>query len=101
MEELLECKLHGLDVIDLLSFFEREQGKLPLDILCPDWLIYSDGFERGAFRDVSKRFFDISASLLILAITWPFMLFGALALTFEEGRAAPLLYRQDKGRLPW
>ena len=94
LEQLLECKLHGLDVIDLLSFFEREQGKLPLDILRPDWLIYSDGFERGAFRDVSKRLFDIVASLLILAITWPFMLLGALAIKLEEGFAAPVFYRQ-------
>lgn len=94
LEELLECKLHGLDVIDLLSFFEREQGKLPLDILRPDWLIYSDGFEKGAFRDVSKRMFDIVASILILAITWPFMLLGALAIKLEEGFAAPVFYRQ-------
>lgn len=94
LDELLECKLHGLDVIDLLSFFEREQGKLPLDILRPDWLIYSDGFERGTFRDVSKRFFDIAASMLILAITWPFMLLGVLAIKLEEGLTAPVLYRQ-------
>ena len=91
---MLECKLHGLDVIDLLSFFEREQGKLPLDILRPDWLIYSDGFEKGAFRDVMKRLFDIGASLLILLITWPFMLLAVIAIKFEEGRHAPVFYRQ-------
>jgi len=70
-EQLLDCKLHGLDVIDLLSFFEREQGKLPLDILRPDWLIYSDGFQRGAFRDITKRLFDVVASALILLVAWP------------------------------
>lgn len=96
IEELLECKLHGLDVIDLLSFFEREQGKLPLDILRPDWLIYSDGFERGAFRDVIKRLFDILASVFILAITWPFMLVGAVAIKLEDGLTAPVLYRQTR-----
>ena len=94
LEELLECKLHGLDVVELLSFFEREQGKLPLDILRPDWLIYSDGFERGAFRDVTKRLFDVFASLAILAITWPFMVLAALAIKLEDGRGAPVLYRQ-------
>lgn len=94
LEELLECKLHGLDVIDLLSFFEREQGKLPLDILRPDWLIYSDGFDKGAFRDVMKRLFDIGASLLILLITWPFMLLAVVAIKIEEGLDAPIFYRQ-------
>ena len=96
LEELLECKLHGLDVIDLLSFFEREQGTLPLDILRPDWLIYSDGFERGAVRDISKRAFDIVASMLIIAITWPFMLLGMIAIKLEDGLHAPVLYRQTR-----
>ena len=94
LEELLECKLHGIDVVELLSFFEREQGKLPLDILRPDWLIYSDGFERGALRDIMKRLFDILASVSILAITWPFMVLAAVAIKLEDGPHAPVLYRQ-------
>ncbi len=96
LNDLLDCKLHGIDVIDLLSFFEREQGKLPLDILRPDWLIYSDGFQRGILRDVFKRMFDIFASLLILSITWPFMALAVVAIKAEEGRQAPLLYRQER-----
>ncbi len=94
LDELLECKLHGLDVIDLLSFFEREQGKLPLDILRPDWLIYSDGFARGAFVDITKRMFDVIASGLIIAITWPFMLLAAIAIKIEDGPSAPIMYKQ-------
>ena len=94
LDELLECKLHGLDVIDLLSFFEREQGKLPLDILRPDWLIYSDGFARGAFVDITKRMFDVVASGLIIAITWPFMLLAAIAIKIEDGPSAPIMYKQ-------
>jgi len=94
LEELLKCKLYGIDVIDLLGFFEREQGKLPLDILRPDWLIYSEGFEKGALRDVMKRLFDIGASLMILAITWPFMLLAAIAIKVEDGLKAPILYHQ-------
>ena len=94
LEELLECKMYGIDVIDLLSFFEREQGKLPLDILRPDWLIYSDGFNKGALRDVSKRIIDVLASLLILCITWPFMLAAAIAIKCEDGWNAPVFYGQ-------
>ncbi|MDB3935223.1 TIGR03013 family PEP-CTERM/XrtA system glycosyltransferase [Granulosicoccus sp.] len=94
LEQLLECKVHGLDVIDLLSFFEREQGKLPLDILRPDWLIYSDGFRRGTFRDITKRLFDILASALIILITWPFMLLAVFAIKIEDGLNAPVFYRQ-------
>ncbi len=100
LDQLLKCKLYGIDVIDLLGFFEREQGKLPLDILRPDWLIYSDGFDRGAFRDVSKRVFDVLASALILMITWPFMLLAILAIKIEDGINAPIFYGQTRvGRL--
>ena len=81
-------------MVDLLSFFEREQGKLPLDILRPDWLIYSDGFERGAFRDVMKRLFDVLASVAILLLTWPFMVLTAIAIKLEDGWSAPVFYRQ-------
>ena len=42
LKQLLDVKQHGPDVIELLSFFEREQGKLPLDIPRPEWLIYSE-----------------------------------------------------------
>ncbi len=94
LDELLDCKLIGIDVIDLLGFFEREQGKLPLDILRPDWLIYSEGFDSGAIRDVSKRFFDVFASLLILLITWPFMLLAIIAIKLEDGLSAPVFYGQ-------
>ncbi len=96
MDQLIECKLHGIDIIELLGFFEREQGKLPLDIMRPDWLIYSDGFEGGAFRDTSKRLFDVAASTFILLITWPFMLFAIIAIKLEDGKDAPIFYGQTR-----
>ncbi len=94
IDELLECKLSGVDVIDVLTFFEREQGKLPLDIMKPDWLIFSDGFDQGALRDVFKRSFDITVSALILSITWPLIAFAAIAIKLEDGWSAPIIYRQ-------
>ena len=43
-----------------------------------------------------KRSFDIIASMLILAITWPFMLFAFLAIKLEDGWDAPVIYQQDR-----
>jgi len=96
MEELLSCRLHGVEVIDVLGFFEREQGKLPLDLLRPEWLVYSDGFARTGFQDLTKRLFDIVASLLILMITWPFMVFAFIAIKIEDGMDAPIFYQQTR-----
>ena len=94
IEELLECKLSGVDIIDILTFFEREQGKLPLDILKPDWMIFSDGFNQGAMRDVFKRAFDMTVSACLLLLTWPLMLLAVIAIKLEDGLGAPVIYRQ-------
>lgn len=96
LDELLRCKLNGVEVTDILGFFEREQGKIPLDIMRPDWLIYSDGFDKSALKAIMKRIFDILASTLILALTWPFMLLAAIAIKLEDGISAPILYRQER-----
>ncbi len=96
MEELLSCRLHGFDVIDVLGFFEREQGKLPLDLLRPEWLVFSDGFARSGFQDLTKRLFDILASAAILAITWPFMVLAIIAIKLEDGWDAPIFYQQTR-----
>ncbi len=94
LSELLECKLHGLAVTDLLAFFEREQGKIPLDIMRPDWLIYSDGFDQSAVRDVAKRIFDVIVSGVLVLLTFPLMILAALAIKIEDGWRAPIFYHQ-------
>jgi sugar transferase (PEP-CTERM system associated) len=94
MEELLECKLEGINVVDLSSFFERETGHVQLDSLNPSWMVFSDGFCRSSTRNVMKRAFDIAASTLLLVVTLPVMAITALLIYLETGR--PILYRQAR-----
>ena len=98
VHELLDCKMSGVDVIDLQAFFERETGKIKLDILNPSWLIFSDGFNQS---DLPKRLFDILVSLSLLAITWPFMLLVALAIVLESGGRGPVFYKQVRVGQHW
>ena len=44
IDELVECKINGIRVVDLLTFFEREAGQIRIDIMDPTWLVTSDGF---------------------------------------------------------
>lgn len=90
--ELLECKLEGINVIDLPSFFERETGDVPLDSLSPSWLVFSDGFCRSSYRNAVKRVFDLVISVVLLVITAPLMALTSLCIAFETGM--PILYRQ-------
>jgi len=94
VEEILECKMNGVNVVDLLTFFERQTGKVRNDILQPAWMIYSDGFSQGVLRDLGKRLFDIVVSLAVLTITSPIMLLTALAIWVESGFKGPVIYRQ-------
>ena len=91
---LIEARLGGIDIIELVDFLERETGKVRLDVLNPSWIIFADGFRRTAWRQISGRIFDVSVSLLLLALVWPVMLLAMLAIKLEEGPAAPVLYRQ-------
>ena len=96
MDDLLDLKLNGVDVVDVMTFFEREMGKIETQMLYPGWLIFSEGFDRGVVRNLSKRVFDISASLVLMLLTWPVMLATMLAIRLEDGAAAPFLYTQRR-----
>jgi sugar transferase (PEP-CTERM system associated) len=94
MEELLECRLDGLEIIELVSFLERETGKVRLDVLNPSWMIFSEGFRQGRVHSSLERTFDVIASLVLLIVALPFMLLTALAIKLTEGPRASVFYRQ-------
>lgn len=94
IDDLLSCKMDGITVLDIQKFIEREARRIEVEILNPGWLLFDDGFKSHAVYAVFKRLFDLAASLLILAVTWPFMLATALAISIEEGFKSPKFYKQ-------
>lgn len=94
MDQLLECRLDGLEIIELITFLERETGKVRLDVLNPSWMIFSEGFRQGRIHGTFERAFDVLASLLLLVVALPFMLLTALAIKLTEGPRASIFYRQ-------
>jgi sugar transferase (PEP-CTERM system associated) len=92
VEQLLSCRLSGIEVIDLVEFLERETGKVDVKLLNPSYIIFAPGFSRSVWRQFNARALDIVGSLTLLLISWPFMLLAALAIYIEDGR--PVLYRQ-------
>ena len=94
VHDILDCKMGGVDVVDLLTFFEREVGKIKLDVLDPSWMFLSDGFRGGTVRVYLKRVFDIVLALVLLPFLLPLMLLVAIAVFVEGGFRGPILYRQ-------
>lgn len=94
VQELLECKLRGVRITELSSFFERENGHLQLDSMNASWMILAEGFHQGIVRDTIKRLFDLVVSSAMLTATLPIMLFTALLIKLES--PGPVLYRQER-----
>ncbi|HPI59033.1 TIGR03013 family XrtA/PEP-CTERM system glycosyltransferase [Zoogloea sp.] len=94
LRELLDCKMAGIKVLDLSSFFERVRGQVRIDSLRASWLIYGEGFRQGWSRTLVKRIFDIVASLILLILAAPVMVLAALLIVIEDG--APVFYRQER-----
>jgi sugar transferase (PEP-CTERM system associated) len=91
-DELLECRLRGIRVTDLLTFLERESGRVSVELMHPSWLIFSDGFRCDFLRLATKRAFDVLVSLAILLAAAPVALAAAVAIWLED--RGPILYRQ-------
>ncbi len=96
IDDILDCKMNGVDVIDLAEFFERQSGKIKLDALHPSSMIFSDGFSNAVLKNYRKTAFDMAVSLLLLLVVWPFMAATALAIWLEAGGRGPIFYRQER-----
>ena len=96
VQELLNCKLHGIDVLDLLEFLERESGKIRVDLLNPSWLTLSSGFKINKTREATKRIIDFIVSAIALLFVWPIFILVAAAIKIEDGLGSPVLYRQKR-----
>jgi sugar transferase (PEP-CTERM system associated) len=95
LKDLLRIKTKGVHVNDFSSFLERETGRVDLDTVNPSWLIFSDGFSSGRMvSSAVKRVFDIAASLVLLAFTFPIILVFALIVKLDS--TGPAFFRQDR-----
>jgi len=92
--DLLKCKLSGVAVVDLLTFLERETGKVKVDLMNPAWLIFSDGFQVAQRSRVATRVLDIAAAVVLLVAACWAMVIVAVLIVITDGR--PVLYCQRR-----
>ncbi len=94
MNDLLECRIGGVPIMDLAYFYERTKAEVPVDSLKASWLVYGDGFVQGHARELTKRLFDIVSSSVLLILGAPVMLMTALMIKLDS--PGPILYRQER-----
>jgi lipopolysaccharide/colanic/teichoic acid biosynthesis glycosyltransferase len=96
MQQLLACKLAGIDVVDSVYFCERELRKMKLNAMELGWLIFSNGFGPTRHQRLGKRFFDLSLATLCLLITLPIWCFVLLTMVARRGFTKPIFAREHK-----
>jgi sugar transferase (PEP-CTERM system associated) len=96
LADLLECRLGGMDITDLVTFLERETGRVRVDLMSPGWVIFGGGFRRDTLRRFVARMVDLIASVIIVLISLPVMLLTAIAIKLEDGIKSDVFYRQAR-----
>jgi len=93
-EELLKCKVRGINIIDGESFYERITGKLLVEKINPSWLIFADGFVKSKVSRAVKRLVGLLLSTLMLVLLSPLILLVAIAIKLDSPGAA--LFSQER-----
>ncbi len=96
VEELLDCKMRGITVLDLPSFFEKEAACIRIDLVTPGWLLTASGFRGRGLGHYGKRAFDLLAAAIGVVLASPLMLATALAIRWEAGWRGPVFYHQTR-----
>lgn len=92
--ELLRVKASGLPVVDFATFWELETGRIDLQSLHPEWLLFGPDLRGSAGFLFCKRVFDVLFAGLMLALTlWLFAVMAALVKATSPG---PAIYRQER-----
>lgn len=93
-DQLLNCKVKGISIIDGESFYERITGKILVEKINPSWLIFSDGFKKSNANKIIKRFTGLLLSSTMLVCLFPFMLLVAIAIKLES--RGPVIFSQER-----
>ncbi|GAB6094596.1 TIGR03013 family PEP-CTERM/XrtA system glycosyltransferase [Desulfatiferula olefinivorans] len=94
LDELLTCRVEGLEIVEGNSFYEMLTGKLIVSDTNPTWFIFSEGFRKTWIQTFIKRVEDIVASMILIAVFLPVVLATAVLIKLES--TGPVLFSQER-----
>jgi sugar transferase (PEP-CTERM system associated) len=94
--KILDAKMGGIDVREMADVYEELTGRIPIQFIVDQWLLFADGFRllHSDYMQKIKRLIDVSCSALLLLLTAPLLGTTALAIRFES--EGPIIYRQRR-----
>ncbi len=91
---LLSCKLRGVKVEDVATFYEQVSGKIMLENLRPSWLVFSEDFTISPLTRALKRLQDIVLAVVGGALALPLAILVATLIRLDS--RGPVLFRQER-----
>lgn len=94
IKELMACKLAGVPIVKGDHFFEELTGKVMVEKINPESIIFSEGFKKNRLITLLKRLVDITASTVGLIISFPCICLCIIAIKFDS--PGPVFYFQER-----
>jgi sugar transferase (PEP-CTERM system associated) len=96
VQSILKARMRGVEVLDSPDIFEHLTGRIPVQHIGDQWLLFAKGFYllHKEYVQKFKRLIDLTVSFLVLILTAPLLLLTALAIRLES--PGPVLYSQER-----
>jgi sugar transferase (PEP-CTERM system associated) len=94
--KILEARMVGMEIIETASVYERLIGRIPVQYIEDQWLLYASGFNilvRDYIQKI-KRLADFMAATTLLFVSAPLMAVTALAIRLDS--PGPVFYHQER-----
>ena len=92
--ELLDCRMGGIDVLEGDSFYEQLTGKLSVEHINPEWLIFSEGFHKPLSVRFLKPVIDVVLSSVMLILLMPVIAITAILIKIDS--EGPVFFSQER-----
>jgi exopolysaccharide biosynthesis polyprenyl glycosylphosphotransferase len=96
LKNIIKCKLNGINIYDVPSFYEYVLGKIEVDHLSDLWILNMPihGVKKTVYNKKVKRLISIFFSLCFLAITSPVFLIVMICIKIDS--KGPVFYKQKR-----
>ena len=96
VRKVLNARLKGLDVVEMATVYERLTGRVPVEYIEDQWLLFAEGFYLISKEYIQriKRLGDIFVAGGVLLLSLPLMAVTALMIRIDT--PGPVFYRQDR-----
>jgi len=92
LEDILESKFNGIEILDMVTFYQKITGKLLIEYTTPSWFIFSDSFKISKFKTIAQQVLNKLLAAVGLLVMLPFLPLAALLIKLDS--PGPVFYRQ-------